>query len=399
MRQLENWLDAYMLYTSKTESAKQFHRWVGISAIASVLQRKVWLKFGMFKVFPNMYIVLTADPGVARKTQAIRIGQEFLSEIPDVKLSPDSCSARQLFCDLEEAIKVEEMPDGKLYPHCSLTVSSDEFESFLGDKKTNTEMITILTNMYDCKSGPYKHKTKHSGKNNIENPYLNLIAGTTPSSLAESFPIKAIGGGLGTRIIFVWAYDRDHAEAYPEEGGDPELKQKLIHDLSIMARDYGEKRYSPEARKWWDDWYNSYDIRSPNKLCDNPKFMGWYSRKSTHVQKLAICLHAAESNEPVINTQSFTKALACIEDIEREMSNAFIGVGRTETSNEIRMVEDIIKSHKSIREDKLFHLIWADIDSYKFETYILPTILKRSKIEKQIKPKGNRHEIWYQWKE
>lgn len=102
---LKNWLDSYLEYTSHTESAKIFHKWTGLSSIASVLQRKCWFQFGMFKIYPNIFVVLTAAPGQARKTQAIRIGQDILSEIANVKMAADATTIQALFIDMEDSVQ------------------------------------------------------------------------------------------------------------------------------------------------------------------------------------------------------------------------------------------------------------------------------------------------------
>ena len=84
MRKLHNWLDAYCEYTTDTESAPIFHKWVGLSMLAGVLRKKVWLSLGRIKIFPNLYVVLVAEPGVSRKSQSISYGVDILNEIPNI---------------------------------------------------------------------------------------------------------------------------------------------------------------------------------------------------------------------------------------------------------------------------------------------------------------------------
>ena len=62
-RQCENWLITLMDYVEETEAPRVFWLWSGLSTIASALQRKVWIPFGMETLYPNMYIMLVADPG------------------------------------------------------------------------------------------------------------------------------------------------------------------------------------------------------------------------------------------------------------------------------------------------------------------------------------------------
>ena len=99
-RILDNWLDTYMEFTENTEPARQFQLWSAFAVISSVLQRKCWLKLGRITVYPNLYVVLVAPPGVARKSQSIIFATEFLSAIPEVAVSADSITREALLDDL-----------------------------------------------------------------------------------------------------------------------------------------------------------------------------------------------------------------------------------------------------------------------------------------------------------
>ena len=72
-RQLVDWIDAYLKFTEKSEPPKMFHLWCAISVIASVLERKCRLEWGTITFYPNMYIVLVAPSGKARKGTAMGV--------------------------------------------------------------------------------------------------------------------------------------------------------------------------------------------------------------------------------------------------------------------------------------------------------------------------------------
>ena len=379
-RMLDDWLGSYLEYTCHTESAKIFHKWVGLSTIASVLQRKTWFQFGMFKVHANVFIVLTAEPGRARKTQALRLGQDLLSEIANVKMAADSTTIQALFMDMEDAVQETYIYNAPVR-HSSITISSDEFESFLGQKGDNATMIIQLTNLYDCKDGTFKHRVKSSPSSTIPNPWLNLIAGSTPDSLAVSFPMSAIGGGLGSRIMFVWAADREHPVAIPSTGGDKDMRSNLVADLEDMMQIKGGISFSKESAEWWINWYNSYDMGDPDRFCTDHKFAAWYSRKPTLVQKVAMLCAAAERNPEAIEIRDFKRAISLIEEAETVMEHAFEGVGKNEYAGEIKYVEDLIKNYGSISEEKLFQICWRDVGSDKFDV-VFDTILRKGVVQR-----------------
>ena len=259
-------------------------------------------------------------------------------------------------------------------------------------------MLVLLTDLYDCKIRPYRYRTKGAGTNVIASPFLNLNAGTTPESLASSLPSTAIGGGLTSRILFIWADEKDHKEAIPETSKEiTELKGHLIHDLTIISRLVGSYTYSIESREWWEVWYDSYEELSPTRHCKDPTFRGWYSRKPTLILKIGMLLSAAKSNELVVKVPELKTAIKVIEEAEGKMAKAFIAVGRSEITADVALVMQILQRSGIMSEKQLLSLVWRDIDSNKFDN-VIGTCIKSGNIGRTYKsPKGETG-IWYTWK-
>ena len=396
-RELSNWLTSYLEYTEETESAKIFHKWVGLSMLASALRKKTWFNLGRLKVYPNLYIVLVAEPGIARKTQAISYGTRILNNVPSIIMSADAITREALLEDLEECADDAQMPDGTIFKHSSLSVISREFESFLGQKKENTKMLVLLTDLFDCEELPFKYRTKHSGSSTAPAVYLNLLAATTPESLASSLPSIAIGGGLTSRTMYVFAEEKNHKEAIPEETPRVlELKFSLIKELSKIARIVGPYNFSPDSKEKWIKWYNEYEERSSARLCKDPAFHSWYSRKPTYIIKVAMNLTAAKRDGMVIEWTEFKEAIEMIEEAELKMGKAFTAVGRSEITSDVQKVMSIIERYKVISERVLMQLVWRDIDSNKFEN-VISTILRGGIARRDTVGAKGEIGVYYYW--
>jgi hypothetical protein len=109
---------------------------------------------------------------------------------------------------------------GEFYPMSALTIESSEFGNLLNPQ--DTEMIDLLVSLWDSKQGAFHKKTKASGNDIVENPWINLIACTTPSWIAGNFPEYMIGGGFTSRCIFVYAEKKAQLVAYPSGNRPPE---------------------------------------------------------------------------------------------------------------------------------------------------------------------------------
>lgn len=381
-RNLSNWLDAYMEYTFKTESPPNFHLWAGVSIISSALRKKVKFQLGRIPTYPNLYIVLVAEPGVARKTQAISYGTDLTSKIDAIIHSADSTTRESLIEDLESAAQDQLMNDGTTLKHNSISIISREFESFLGQKKENAKMLVLLTDLFDCGDRPWEYKTKNKGNNILNAVYVNLLAATTPESLAASLPSSAIGGGLTSRILFVWSKSKQKKYAIPPMPPES-LVRALTQDLEVISRITGVYEFSEECRENWISWYEGYDGDSLQRVCKDNAFTGWYSRKSVFVLKLAQVLTAAKTNSMVVEWNVIEDALSMLENIEFNMDKAFNAVGRSDITMDVEAVRQIIEKYGIISEKQLMHIVWRDMDSAKFDN-VISTAERCGSIVKEI---------------
>jgi len=394
MRNFDDWLAGYREFTEETESAPILHKWVSLSTIASVLRRKVWLKVGRLKIYPNMYVVLVAEPGVARKTQAINYAVPIVREISGVRLSADAITKEALTQDIAEARDASILPNGDVMEHCSISIVSKEFESFLGQKKENTKMLVLLTDLFDAPD-KWDYRTKNSGQDATVAVCINLLAATTPDSIASSLPTQAIGGGLTSRIMFVWAAGKTKKVTAPPVP-DAKLKLAIIQDLAAISRLSGEYEMSAECFRKWDAWYNAYEEEDPQRIAPDKCFRGWYSRKPLYLQKLALIHTAATTDSNIIEWSAFEAALEDVLEVESYMGRTFSAVGRSEVSPDVDAVMREIQSRKVISEKKLLQLVWRDIDAKKFDN-VIETILRTGKVLRKFQgPEGARG-IWYYW--
>jgi hypothetical protein len=392
-RQLKNWIDSYMDYVQETESAVVFHAWVARSMMSAALRKKVRLALGRINIYPNLYIILVSEPGTARKSQAITFGQKLLGKIPDVFTSADAITKEALIEVLEASSTPEPMPDGSTFTHSSLSIIAKEFETFLGQKKENTKLIVFLTDIFDAQEMPWKYRTKHSGDNVIPSVYVNLLGATTPESLASCLPMSAIGGGLTSRILFVYASKKGKKVTYPAMTPELiDLEEALLKDLFVISRMAGTFEFSKEALHLWDKWYKLYEEDDPNRSCKDPAFKAWYSRKPMYILKVAQIQSAAETNNFTLEWRYIQKAIKDVESTEPLMGRVFAAIGRSAITAETDTVLSIIKQHGRISEKALLSMVWRDIDARKFDV-IMDTCIKAGKVRRTYDKGG----IWYNW--
>lgn len=331
-RHYSNWLKAYMSYTRDSESPDDFHFWTGVSTIAGALRRRVWIDMRKFQWTPNFYIVLVGPPGIAAKSTSTRVGMRLLERVDGIRFGPQSMTWQALTQALEESQEYTKYVNGsgeeKTLLNSSLTINIPELGTFF--KMEDTALMDVMVGLWDGQLETWGHKTKTSGTTTITNPWLNVIGCTTPSWLQNNFPEHMIGGGLSSRIVFVYGEAKRHLIPYPDEvslGKEYyEVERKLVEDLCQIAAISGPYDINDEARKWGRDWYQKLWSSRPLHMASD-RYSGYISRKQTHIHKLAIIVSAVKRSDRVIMLEDLVEANALLEAVEPHMIKVFESVG------------------------------------------------------------------------
>ena len=371
-RHFPDWLTAYCDYAGFSEAPRHLHFWSGVSAIAGTLRRRVWLDMGYFKWTPCFYIVLVAPPGIVSKSTTVSISMNLLRRVPGVVFGPDVVTWPALVSAFAAANEAFEF-NGEFFTQCALTLESSEFGNLVNPQ--DREMIDLLVTLWDSKQGAFKKVTKGSGSDTVENPWINLIACTTPAWIAGNFPEYVIGGGFTSRCLFVYTDKKDKFVPYPSLVIPKDMKQtadKLVSDLEHIAVNLvGPYSLTPEAIEWGVKWYeNHYNGVLPEHL-DDERFSGYLARKQTHLHKLAIILAAACRDEMCITPDDLSLANTMVSDLEKDMAQVFAKIGRTEESIQAERFIKFIQAKGSVPYETAYQYIHSHFPNSKdFENIV-----------------------------
>lgn len=343
-RRLTNWLKSFLEYAEQAESPIDYLRWVGLATLSGAAQRKVYMDMELYYVMSNMYVTLVGPPG-SKKSTAIRQGRKLLQKIPSIALTSDAPSVAGLMEEFTELT-------GTNKEHQSLNAFVYELSSLYENAKET--MHGFLTAIYDGDTD-YIKRTRVGGKEHIPFPWLNLIAGTTPTWLGDNLSKAAIEGGLVARNIYVYSGERILKTPRPQRSPRLEkLKEDLIHDLAHISQLRGEFTFEKYAGEWYDAWYldrndetykrlvGPYVSRFP-RITDN-RTSGYYERKAIHVIKVAMAVSLAEKDELVLTFENIQVALALLESVEAGMVRAFSSVGGNTYANDLERIRAQIRA-------------------------------------------------------
>jgi len=383
-RKLEDWLDSYIDYTSEQESPSLFHLWVGLSMIASALERKVWIDRGYYLLYPNLYVVLVGASARVRRTTAVNIGYNLFKEaLPNVTIVSQKTTPEALINIFVEEGRKRKMSGG--------TIVSTELGVFLGGGTRSGDIIQLLTDWYDCPK-LFIYHTLSRGKEQMRNVYCNLIGSTTPIWLKESMPQSAIGGGFTSRIIFVYQSKPEKLVPFPVVNDRVKsLREKLIDDLREINKLGGEYRLSEEAREWYEEWYT--EVFKPD-LVAHSSLNGYYGRKHDTLLKVAMCVSASRKDELLIEEDDLKVALKCMNAVEKFLPQTVKLIQMTEIGEEEDKVFKAIGRRGEVDYTRLLRSLSYCMNAKRLQE-VLDTLISEEKVEEFIR-EGRR---WFKVKE
>lgn len=345
----DNWLKGYVNYTRYSESPDAYHFWTGVATVAGALRRKVWIDQRQFQWTPNFYIILVGPPGVAAKSTSIRSGLSILEKCDGVHFGPQSMTWQALteaLQNVQEVVEIPELPEPEVMS--CLTIGISELGTFL--RADDGELVDFLVSMWDGQKEVWRRSTRTQGHTVIHNAWLNIIGCTTPAWLKDNFPEVFIGGGLTSRILFVYADRKRQLVAYP---GDfipaAEYQQEatfLLEDLKQISEMKGEYTLHPEAKRWGIDWYERHWTHSRAPHLQSDRFDGYYARKQTHIHKTAMVIAAAKRNELIILAEDLMEADYVVSALEENMLQVFASIGVAPEAKKNTEIVALVKSSK-----------------------------------------------------
>lgn len=337
-RNIPDWIEGYLAYTEDSEPPQLFKEWCAVSVIAAALQRKCRLEWGTTVFYPNLYIVLTAPAGKARKGTAMAPARKFIDRI-GIPLAAEAVTREALIRTLKESESVLSTETG-IIVHSSLTVFSPELTVFLG--YNNTQLMSDLTDWFDC-SEKWVYRTKTAGTDDISGVFINLLGATTPDLIRSTLPLDAIGGGLTSRMIFVFEEKKGKIVPFPFVSEETrKLETKLYYDIECINMLQGQFKFTKEFLSHWGDWYTAQEGKNPFGANYNKAFDGYIERRPTQVLKLSMVMNASRTDEMVLDEPDLARAIDLLERTEKKMPRAFGGIGMSQNAQLTYAISELI---------------------------------------------------------
>lgn len=372
-----NWISSYAAAISPiTEAPDPFVIWSAISVISAVLKKKVWVKRGTFKVYPNQYIVLVGPPGVGKGT-AIHPAHSFIKDYqPSLSnYLSDRITAPKIIERLANGFQTQAVVNGAIVisKESTAVLMATELSTFLG---SSDWMTSFLCDTWD--RNEFEYDTKNKGSSHIKDMCVSLIGACVPDFIrkinGKQNSSEAINGGFTARTIFVFSNEKSKELPWPISLEDVakvpstgktglETIANLRHDLELISRLNGEFTFDNTAYHDWIAFYKTIKVQDS----DSDVVRHFKARQNIHVIKVAMCLSAATNDSLVIDHWCIDTAIKFVQGVLNTLDITFRGVGESTLSEATAKVQMYIErkgltSRKELIRDNHRHATVEDLD-------------------------------------
>ena len=357
-RRMGDWLKEWLDHTADLGVPHNYLLWTGLSTIAAVAQRKIYRATQSYTVYPNLYVWLVGPPG-ARKTTAIRSGRNLLTPLKEtgVYLTSDAPSVVGLMKDFNDIPQKD---------HQSLNGFIYELSSFF--ENAPDTMTGFLTAIYDG-DADYSKRTRIGDKEHISFPWFNWIGGTTPRWMGDNLGANAVEGGLVARTLYVYS-----SEIQWDIDPEPEITPAFLNRCDALTRDLAHILTLGGQMAWeggrggdaYREWATFF--RDPGRMPSVPdnRTQGYFVRKHIHLQKVAMLLSLARSDNLEISHENVLVARSMLEKyVEPSMKKAFVAVGANPFATDFERIADQIEMSGGMTLEQLTNTNFHQLDHSK----------------------------------
>lgn len=347
----QDWLGDFVECFQHGEAPPRLLYWVGVSTIAGALGRKVWIDEEIFRWYPNFYILVVGVPGEFKKSTSISLGMSMLQDI-GIDLGPEISTWQALITHFADCARLVRVGDEEQEMSC-VTLELSEFGTFFDT--SDHWLVDVLTRLWDNKPGPLTKTTKKDGNEIIANPWLNLIAGTTPEWVTENFRAGLAGTGLASRMIYIHHDIAARDVSYPSRSKNKapkSLRTSLVDRLRGMVKLNGPAQMTEAAYVWGDEWYKKSKERSRASQTEIER--NFFAREQSHLHKLAIVISASRGKYPKIDVPEMIEADKYLQDLSADSRRVFNVVGQTNISKAALKIIDMLELNGPMSRRELY---------------------------------------------
>ena len=358
-----DWIESFMDFTEGVPTPEIFRLWTAITVMAGTLERKVWVQTGMRPLYPNLFTLLVAPPGIG-KSNSIDYATDLWTGVKDLRVAPNNMTKASLIDSLAKSNRTLISPDGELFEFHSMVVPSSEFGVLI--PAHDTEFLNVLNIVWD-NPGLYKEVRRTLAKDiAIINPQMTILAGSQPGFLATLLPEEAWVMGFTSRLLMIYSATTPKIDIFHQPPNRAAAQKVLMESLKGFCSVMGVCDFTPEAKREIVRWQDG----GCQPLPQHSKLQHYLPRRMLHILKLSIISCMSRTRGYLIGAEDVQRAMTWLFQAEALMPDIFrdmVGKSDSQVIQELwfYLWQIWVKDKKPIHESVLFRFLQQRLPSEK----------------------------------
>lgn len=375
------------------DAAPQYHQAGAFIALSSLLAGCVRLPTSFGTIIPNLWFMIAADTTLTRKSTAMDIAIDMVSEIDPTAILATDGSIEGLLTGLSTR------------PGIPSVFLRDEFSGLLESmtkKDYYAGMPELLTKLYD---GKLQKRMLRKEVIEVRDPILIIFAGGIKERITQLLTFEQVSSGFIPRFVFITA-ESDVTRLKPigpptstmldaGEGIRNELTDIYNHYRTFIRLELEKGKQAIEEPKKWnvemapEAWvrYNQLEAQmlDTGLKSERPDLMTpVYDRLSKSILKAAILLAASRqrSERVVVELEDMLRAIMYGEQWRVHVRDIVKGLGRTSFERQLDNVMRQIRKSPGVSRSSImqYHHLSARGANDLFSTLEQRGLITRSKV-------------------
>lgn len=355
------WIKDLLEATKDAESPKSFIYWSGMAAISAVVKKQVWIDKHLYKLYPNIYVMLIGKSGI-RKGFPINVAKDLVQAVDNTRIIAGRNSIQAVVQELSHSYTKD---DGKgPVTDANAFLVSQELATFLVE---DPAAINILTDLYDTHSNKLWQNTLKSGKEILKEVCLTMLSASNMALFKEAIPNHAHAGGFIARTLIISETRRSQKNHLLDKSDIPfDVNKLAVYLKEIAAKAKGEFHLSPEAKKVYTDWYMNFE---PEEKEDDT---GTSDRIHDQILKVAMLISLSKKIDMVIEESDMTDAMTSCLAFTSNSKRIAAGSGKSPLAAANIQVLDFLANSEdySASRTKLLQRHYGDFDAFDLDKVV-----------------------------
>jgi hypothetical protein len=355
-----SWIQQVLDATEEAESPRAFIYWAALASIAAVMRKNVWIDKHLYKLYPNIYVLLVAKSGM-RKAFPITLAKRLVRLTKVTRVIAGRNTVQAIIRDLATAYT---LPQGGLITDGHGFLAAGEFSSFI---IRDQDALTILTDLYDT----YDHEPEwrnllKSGIETIANPCITMLGASNQTHLRDKISEVDIDGGFIGRTLMIVGETKYKLNPLMEAPVTPIDFDALAEHLKEISRLKGQFIITPEGKDIYSKWYLDFNSK------EHDDRTGTSNRIHDHILKVSMLIALSQRAELSITGQDMQAAISACLGFMVNVNKTVMPGTKSALSEPTKLVmsELLNRPDHKIPRNKLLQKFWGDLDSMDLDRII-----------------------------